>query len=163
MKRNRNHMKKTLLLTLALGLAGASSLMAQTVDVYITGSTAFRANVYTACQKLFVGATPTIYYADGLHGGANGAGNSSTASWVMTGAPITGLTNLQGNTLVVHGFFTGSTQGLQTTEQGVKLVFAQPHGTPGQNADQYTTNAPVIGFSDASGAASPYPAPERFP
>jgi len=40
MKRN---MKKTLLLTLALSLAGASPLMATTVDVYITGSTAFRA------------------------------------------------------------------------------------------------------------------------
>ena len=30
-------------------------MAAGTVDVYITGSTAFRANVYTACQKLFVG------------------------------------------------------------------------------------------------------------
>ena len=44
-------MKKTLLLTLALGLAGASSLVAGNVDVYITGSTAFRANVYTACHQ----------------------------------------------------------------------------------------------------------------
>ena len=53
-------MKKTLLLTLALGLAGASSLVAGNVDVYITGSTAFRANVYTACQKLFT--TGTAYH-----------------------------------------------------------------------------------------------------
>jgi hypothetical protein len=68
-------MKKTLILTLALGLAGASPLMAQ-VDLYITGSTAFRANVYNACTKLFT--TPpvngsTLWFADSAHGGdANG-------------------------------------------------------------------------------------------
>ncbi len=161
MKINRNHMKKILLLNMALGLAGASSLMAGTVDVFITGSTAFRANVYSACTKLYSSA-PTIYYADGAHGGANGAGSSSTASWVMTGTPITTLTNLQGNTLVVHGFFTGSIQGLQTTEQGTQLTWAQPVGTPGNNATSYVTNAPTIGFSDASGSASPYPATGNY-
>ena len=161
MKRNRNHMKKTLLLTLALGLAGASSLMAGTVDVYITGSTAFRANVYSACTKLFSPA-PIIYYADATHGGVNSGFSSSTASWVMTGTPITGLTNIQGNTLVVHGLFTGSIQGIQTTEQGTQLIFAQPHGSAGNNADTYTTNAPTIGFSDASGAATPYPATGNY-
>lgn len=161
MKRNRNYMKKTLLLTLALGLAGATSLMAQTVDVYITGSTAFRANVYNACTKLFSSA-PTIYYAHAAEGGADSGFSSSTASWVMTGTPATAITNLQGDTLNVHGFFTGSTQGLQTTEQGTKLIFALPTGTAGGNASTYTTNAPTIGFSDASGAASPYGAPSGF-
>ena len=64
-------MKKTILLTLALGLAGAPSLLAGNVDVYITGSTAFRANVYTACQKLFTTGTGTpVYYGDTAHGGA---------------------------------------------------------------------------------------------
>lgn len=155
-------MKKTLLLTLALGLAGASSLVAGTVDVYITGSTAFRANVYTACTKLFVGSAPTIYYADANHGGANGAGNSSTASWVMTGTPISTLTNIQGDTLVVHGFFTGSIQGIQATEQGTKLTWAAPIGSPGNNATSYVTNTPTIGFSDASGTASPFPATGNF-
>jgi hypothetical protein len=162
MKRNRNHMKKTLLLTLALGLAGATSLVAQTVDVYITGSTAFRANVYNACTKLFSSA-PNIYYADGNHGGVNSGFNNGTASWVMTGAPAAGITNLSSvATLNVHGFFTGSVQGLQTAEQATKLVFAQPHGTAGGNADTYTTNAPTIGFSDASGAATPFSAPSGF-
>ncbi len=153
-------MKKTLLLTLALGLAGASSLVASTVDVYITGSTAFRANVYTACQNLYVGGTPTIYFADTAHSG-DGKNNSGSPSWVMTGTPITGLTNIQGNTLVVHGLFTGSTQGLQTTESGTKLIFAQPVGSGGF-ATSYITNSPTIGFSDASGAASPYPATGNF-
>ena len=102
MKKNRNHMKKILLLNMALGLAGASSLMAGTVDVFITGSTAFRANVYSACTKLYSSA-PNIYYADGTHGGANSGFSSSTASWVMTGTPSTAITNISGNTLVIHG------------------------------------------------------------
>ena len=158
-------MKKTLLLTLALGLAGASSLLASTVDVYITGSTAFRANVYTACQKLFNPAqsgTSSTYFADAAHGGANSGFSSKTASWCMTGTPITALTNIQGDTLVIHGLFTGSTQGIQTTEDSTPLTWAYPHGTPGGNADTYVTNSPTIGFSDASGTASPYPATGNF-
>lgn len=162
MKRNCNHMKKTLLLTLALGVASASSLVAANVDVYITGSTAFRANVYTACTKLFVGDAPTIYYGDTAHGGATSGFNSGTAVWTMIGTPISTLTNLQGNALIVHGNFTGSTQGLQTTEQGVRLVWANDDGTAGGNCATYVTNTPTIGFSDASGSASPYPATGNF-
>ncbi len=147
-------MKKTLLLPLALGFAGASLLQAATVDVYITGSTAFRANVYTACQKLFVGANPPVVYGDVGHGG--GGSGSGASSWCMSGTPIAGLTNLQGNSLVIHGLFTGSIQGLQTTEASTKLVWATPA------TGVYTTNSPTIGFSDASGAASPYPARDNF-
>ena len=88
--------------------------------MFITGSTAFRANVFTACSNLFV--TPSIYYADAAHGGAGSGFSSKTASWVMSGTPVSSLTNLQGNTLVVHGLFTGSIQGIQTTEQSTKLV-----------------------------------------
>lgn len=141
-------------LSMALGLAGASTLMASTVDVYITGSTAFRANVFTACTNLYAGGPSAIYFADSAHGG--GGSGASANSWVMTGNPVSTITNLQGNTMVVHGLFTGSTQGLQTTEQQAKIIFAQPHGTVGGAADTYVTNSPTIGFSDASGAASPY-------
>jgi len=159
-----HNMKKTLLLTMALGLASASSLMAGTVDVFITGSTAFRANVYTACTKLFVSSAPTIFYANAAHGGADSGFSSSTASWVMTGNPVSTLTNLQGNTLVVHGLFTGSIQGIQTTEQGTKLIWAGTggSGTPNGLAGAYVTNTPTIGFSDASGGASPFPATGNF-
>jgi len=153
-------MKKTLLLTLALGLAGASPLMATTVDVYITGSTAFRANVYTACTKLFSPA-PNIYYGDSAHGG-DANFNSSTAAWAMTGTPITQLTNFSGKTLTIHGLFTGSIQGLETTESSTKLTFTAASGTAGAAANAYVTNSPTIGFSDASGSASPYPASGNF-
>jgi len=154
-------MKKTLLLTLALGLAGASPLTAANVDVFITGSTAFRANVYSACSKLFSPA-PFMSYGDAVHGGAGSGFSSKTAVWAMTGTPISQLTNLQGSTLTIHGNFTGSTQGLQTTEQGVLLVWANADGTSGGNCATYSTNAPTIGFSDASGAASPYPATGNY-
>ena len=160
-------MKITLLLTLALGFAGVSPrLAATTVDVYITGSTAFRANVYNACSKLFV--SPTIYYADGNHGGTTLSSPPSASSapkissWVMTGSPVSALTNLQGNTLTVHGFFTGSVQGIETTENEVPLIFAAATGTPNQNCSAYVTNAPTIGFSDASGVATPYPASGNY-
>ncbi len=152
-------MKNKMLLTLALGLAGVTSLTAATVDVYLTGSTAFRANVYTACTKLYSSA-PTIYFGDSAHGG-DGNGNAKTASWCMTGTPITAMTNISaGNTLVIHGLFTGSVQGVQTVEQHVQLTFAAPVGTVGVGAGfvatSYVNKTPTIGFSDASASSMPY-------
>jgi hypothetical protein len=154
-------MKKTLLLTLALGVAGMSSLSAATVDVYLTGSTAFRASCFTACTNLFVGG-PAIYYGDSSHGGANSGFSAKTASWAMSGTPVSTLTNLSGSTLVVHGLFTGSIQGIQTVEQETLLTFAQASGTINGNADSYISHAPTIGFSDASGGVSPFPATGNY-
>jgi hypothetical protein len=160
-KTKTNNMKKTLLLTLALGLAGAPSLVAGNVDVYVTGATAFRANVYTACTKLFSPA-PTIYYGDAAHGGAGSGFSSSTAAWAMTGTPISGITNISGNTLIIHGLFTGSVQGFQTVEQNTKLIFPAASGAAGGLCNAYVTNSPTIGFSDASGDATPYPATGNY-
>jgi hypothetical protein len=157
-------MKNKMLLSLALGLVvGASPLMAATtIDVYITGSTAFRANVFTACQKLFTtGSSTPVYFGDSAHGG-DANDNSGTASWCMSGTPISTLTNIvnSGKTLVIHGLFTGSIQGLETVEDKTLLTWATPVGTlvSGVNytCTAYTTNSPTIGFSDASGTASPY-------
>ena len=70
-------MKKTLLLTMALGLASVASLSAQsTVDVYLTGSTAFRTYAYESAKKLYATA-PTIYYGDAASGGAASGFSSS--------------------------------------------------------------------------------------
>ena len=147
-------MKKTLLLTTALGLASASQLMA--VDLFITGSTAFRANVYTACQKLYdTGAPASITYGDAAHGG-DANNNSKTASWCMTGTVSNNITVLGTTPLTIHGLFTGSIQGMQTVEQGTKLWFATP------TTGVYVTNTPTIAFSDCSGTASPYPATGNF-
>jgi len=154
-------MKKTLLLLAALGLAGVASLQAGTVDVYITGSTAFRANVYTACTKLFASA-PNIYYGGTAYGG-NGKLSSKDLSWVMTGTPITTLTNVYGfgnspssTTLNIHGLFTGSIQGLKAVETAQQLVWAKPQGTLNGTANAYSTNSATLAFSDSDNAACPY-------
>ena len=147
-------MKKTLILTAALGLAGATPLMA--VDLYVTGSTAFRANVYGACSKLYDGGAPlSITYGDAAHGG-DANNNAKTASWCMTGTVSNSITAVGTTPLTIHGLFTGSVQGIQTTEQGTKLPFATP------SSGVYVTNTPTIGFSDASGTSTPYPATGNF-
>lgn len=140
-------MKKTLLLTLALGLASALPLSA--VDLYITGSTAFRANVYAACTKLFA-SPPTIFYGDANHGG-DANNNSSTAAWVMSGTASANISALNSGSLVVHALFTGSIQGIQSVENAQPLVFP----TIVSNAVAYITNAPTIAFSDSASAATP--------
>ena len=160
-------MKNKMLLTLALGMVvGASPLLAGNVDVYLTGSTAFRASVFTACQKLFTtGSSTPTYFGDSAHGG-DASDNASTAAWCMTGTPISTLTNIQGNTLIVHGLFTGSIQGIATVENKTPLTWALPQGTLVSGTSYLCTNyvnhTPTIGFSDASGTASPYLATGNF-
>ena len=145
-------MKKTLILTAALGLAGATPLLA--VDLFVTGSTAFRANVYAASTKLF-DVPPAITYGDAAHGG-DANNNAKTASWCMTGTVSNSISALGMTPLTIHALFSGSVQGLQTVEQGTKLVFSTP------TAGTYITNTPTIGFSDCSGTSTPYPATGSF-
>jgi hypothetical protein len=146
-------MKKTLFLTLALGLASALPLAAQ-VNLYITGSTAFRKQVYTACTKLFNGGAPSVIsYGDLPHGGDGTIGNGNT-SWVMSGNAASTITNLSGGQFIIHGLFTGSIQGLQSVENAQGLIFAQP-GLNAAIATAYVTNAPTIAFSDTASAATP--------
>ena len=148
-------MKKTLLMTLALGMAGIANLKAY--DVYITGSTAFRANVYTACTNLFSG-TPNIYYGDANHGGANSGFSAKTGAWAMSGTASSAITNIAGQPLVIHALFNGSVQGLQTTESHQSLLFPNADGTLNGNCLTYATAAPTIGFSDCDSGSTPYPA-----
>ncbi len=142
-------MKKTILLTAALGLACVSQLMA--IDVYITGSTAFRANVYGACTKMFT-TTPTIIYGDSVHGG-DGTFSSGNTAWAMTGTASSAF-NFSGSPLTIHALFTGSVSGIQTVEDGTPLIFPAT-GTGGSLATTYVTNAATIGFSDSASSASP--------
>jgi hypothetical protein len=139
-------MKKALFLSLAAGLATALPLMADT-DIYITGSTAFRANVHDACLKLFSPA-PTEFTGTVATGGDTKTGNSA-AQWTMTGTPIAGLTQISG-TLTVHALFTGSVQGIQTVENGTKLDFMDKTGVE-------ITHTPTIAFSDASSLSTTFP------
>jgi hypothetical protein len=145
-------MKKITLLTLALGMASVVPVPA--VDLYITGSTAFRANVYGACQKMFAGGAPTVVsYGDAAHGG-DGTLSSGNTSWVMSGNASPNVSVLNSGPLVIHALFTGSIQGIQSVENLQPLVFAQP-GLNGVVATSFITNAATIAFSDTASAATP--------
>jgi len=146
MKKNRNHMKKTLLLAVAASLIGASPLMA--TDLYITGSTAFRANVHDACLKLFTNIPPVTEFTGTASTGGDSATGSKAAQWTLTGTPIPGLG--VSAPFTVHALFTGSIQGIQTVEQGTKLFYLDSLG-------HSISNTPTIAFSDASGSVTPYP------
>jgi hypothetical protein len=137
-------MKKTLLLPLALSLAGAANLHA--VDVYITGSTAFRATVYNACQNLF-STPPTVRYGANITGGGNGGQNNSDTAWAMTGNAISSITQLGGGSLTIHALFTGSVQGIQAVENNQLLQFPNADGT-GPVCNTYTNAAATLAFSD---------------
>ena len=146
-------MKKILLVTL-LGAFSASQLMA--VDLFITGSTAFRKQVYVACFKLFAN-NPTVYFDTvGTYGG-DGTQTNSNPVWTMTGTASSAVTALSSGTLTIHGNFTGSVQGCQTVESKTPIIFLTAGGTW-----PIMTNTPTIAFSDVSSASTPYPAKGNY-
>lgn len=151
-------MKRILPLTLALAVLGSTRLMA--LDLYITGSTAFRSQVFQACSNMF-NTAPSIYYSDAAHGG-DGTTAASNPQWAMTGQVGNKVTALGSTPLTIHAFFTGSIQGLQTVENSIKLTFPLASGTVGGAANAWVTNTPTIGFSDVSSLVTPYPAAGNY-
>jgi hypothetical protein len=141
-------MKKHLILTLAASLAAA--LPSQAVDLYITGSTAFRANVAAACAKLYDGGFNNEHDGTGATGGDSKA-YPKAAQWVMSGTVSNTISALGTTPLTIHALFTGSVQGVQTVQQGTKLIFLAADGI------HTVTNTPTIAFSDASSQVTPYP------
>ena len=144
-------MKKTILFGLFGGILGATSVMAANYDLYLTGSTAFRANAFTACQKLYDGGTPVSN---------NGTGNTNAASgdskWTMTGTCANlGITS-GGDTLTIHALWTGSVQGLSALLNKDQLGFLAS-ATPG-TATLHTNTASAC-FSDVFSAPTLDPLP----
>jgi hypothetical protein len=144
-------MKKTLLLTLLAGLSTVSQLKADT-DVYLTGSTAFRKQVYAAVQNMFNGA-PTIYYGNSAQGGDGTSGNGNPV-WTMTGTAANiftngGSTNISG-ILNIHANFTGSVQGIQDLESQTPISYLDKNGVG-------VTNVPDVSFSDVYSSSTAYP------
>ncbi len=124
-------MKKMKVLALAACFASASSLMAS--DLYITGSTAFRANVYSACTKLF-DAAPKIVYGPTSTGG-DGTATSGNPQWTMVGSVSNLLGNVVSGPFTIHGYFTGSIQGTKvgaTTDSAAVSLMPTPMGLPTQ-------------------------------
>jgi len=141
-------MKKTLLLTLLAGLVSASSVKA--TELFITGSTAFRANVHDACLKMFQpGGTPTFNEIDDTNsicGDGNSTGNGAQC-WVMSGQPTNALTKVT-DTLVIHAAFTGSLQGsyaVANSDTTIKWLTTN---------NTVITHSPTIAFSDVQTSSS---------
>jgi hypothetical protein len=150
-KKQKTNMKKTLLLALALGVASASPIKA--FDLYLTGSTAFRANVYDACLKLY-DTTPTlsggIVVGDSTTGGnAPQSPTDKNYQWTMTGTVSNTIPFMGPNVLTIHALFNGSIQGIKAVENLTPLPFLRTDGT-------VTNNPATIAFSDTASAASPY-------
>lgn len=90
---------KTKALLLAAGLGLVSAVQAQ-VTIYITGSTAFRAETFTAIKALYDGGAPTLQPAAAT-------GSSSKVTYTGTITPLYGA-----QTVTIKTAFSGSVEGI---------------------------------------------------
>jgi len=141
-------MKKSILFGLFGGFLGMTSVMAANFDLYINGSTAFRANAFTACQKLYDGGVPA--------NANNGTGSpaASDSRWTMTGTCATlGLTS-GSDTLTIHALWNGSVQGISSLANKDQLVFLAS-ATPGNST--LVTNTASACLSDVFSSPTLFP------
>jgi hypothetical protein len=133
-------MKKILTLSTLLGLLGAIPLQAAQKDIYITGSTAFRANTYNAIKAL---------YGGGFGSEWPNPGASGNSQWTMTGS----MGIFPGDTVTVHANFTGSVQGIYSlyNHSDTKVYFA------GTADATLTTNTATVALSDVDSISTSYP------
>jgi hypothetical protein len=121
------------------GVLAASSVTAANYDLYITGSTAFRPNVFAACSKIFDGGTPAAQINSA--GQAPGSGDNN---WAMSGpCAVAGIGS--GDTLTIHGLFTGSVQGFHSLKNNDLLGFVGS-----ATASTIVSNYATIAFSDVN-------------
>lgn len=150
-------MKKTLILTVATGLACAMSSMADQYHLYITGATAFRTSVHGAALDLFdttpatnvVQSSGTLQYGGKAFGG-DATLTSGNTQWYMRGTASNTVPSLGTNELVIHALFNGSVQGIKNVVNKDKLYFLKGDGN-------IVTNTPTIAFTDVPSSATPYP------
>jgi len=122
-------MKKILTMAVLGGLFAASTLQAQ-VNIYIAGSTAFRANVFRAVKNAFDGGTYSSIYP--------AAAGTGTGTYVMQGT----MTPLYGaQTVTVYASFNGSVQGLEDLLNNTAITFSNLSGSA-------VSVVPTITFSD---------------
>jgi hypothetical protein len=124
-------MKKILTMAVLGGLFAASTLQAQ-VNIYIAGSTAFRANVFRAVKASFDGGTWTSVNPP----------SASTGTGVYT-AQGTMSSLYGGQTVTVYASFNGSVQGLEDLLNNTSVTFTNI--TPGGAA---VNAVPTVTFSD---------------
>jgi hypothetical protein len=133
-------MKKSIVISILGGLMAAAPVMAANYDMYVTGSTAFRPNVFSAISKIFDGGTPSS-----SNKGTGVAPTGSDNQWTMIGT-CTNLGVTSGSdTLTIHALFTGSVQGISSMLNKDQLVFFK-NATLGDTT--LVTNTASIAFSD---------------
>jgi hypothetical protein len=129
-------MKKILTMAVLGGLFAASTLQAQ-VNIYIAGSTAFRANVFRAIQYAYDGhASATIMPPNA---------GTGTGTYTTTGT----MNSLFGSqTVTIYCFFNGSVQGLNDLKNNTSLTFTNAGGGGTVSA------VPTITFSDVDASST---------
>jgi hypothetical protein len=133
------HIAKLLLLG---GLLAAIPASAQ-VDIYITGSTAFRANAYRSIRVLY-GGSPT----------QNPAHDASGNNQVTFSGTIPSVFGAQ--TVTIRTAYNGSAAGIQTLVQNQNLSFLSSSTAGDTNL---VTHQADLAFSDIFQAATAFPSP----
>jgi hypothetical protein len=134
-------MKKILALSVLAGLLGAVSVPAAVKDIYITGSTAFRAQAYTAIKNGLYSSTGFSEFPS--------PGSGGNSRWIMSGS----MPSLfPGDTVIVHANFTGSVQGIYSmyNNTDTKVYYSDTSGN-------LITNTATCAFSDVDSISTSYP------
>ena len=142
---------KTLMLTL-IALSGATRLHAQTTEVYITGSTAFRSAAHNAIKNIYDGA-PAVQFAFTNNSATFPGSNSAIFVGNIGGVP----TN-------IHTTWTGSEAGIQTVADATQNVNFLPDSetvapAPGNSVPSTDVNDPhhpQVAFSDTFQTSSTF-------
>jgi hypothetical protein len=138
-------MKKILTLALFGGLFAATTLQAQ-VQVFISGSTAFRSNAYRAIGAMFDASPPVSI---------NAQGKGSGASLMTFQGTIGHLFGAQ--TVTIYADWTGSVQGIHSLTAGDTLTFLT---NPSPDGDTNTfTSTCDLAFSDVFQLSSGFNTP----
>jgi hypothetical protein len=133
-------MKKLLTIAVLGGLFAAGTLQAQ-VNIYIAGSTAFRANVFRAVKAAYDGGTWTTIVP--------ASAGTGTGVWTATGTmtPLFG-----GQTVTIYASYNGSVQGLGDLNNNTLVTFT--NSSPGGAA---VSQVPNVTFSDVDKISTLWP------
>jgi hypothetical protein len=143
-------MKKLLLTAVLGGLFAATTVQAQVVNIYIAGSTAFRANAYRVIKAMYdQGAgTPQV----------NAQGKGTGASLMTFSGTMNSLYGSQ--TVNIYCDWTGSAQGVHTitATPGDTLNYLL-NATPDGDTNLFTHVGADLAFSDAFQATTGFNTP----
>jgi len=136
-------MKKLLTILAAGGLMAAATVQAQ-VDIYITGSTAFRANSYRSIRAIY-GANLTSQ---------NPAHDASAQNQVTFQGTIPSL--FGGQTVTIRTGHNGSAAGIQTVAQNLSINFRTSATAGDTNMMSHQAD---LAFSDVFQTTTTFPTP----